>query len=296
MKSGIRKLLKRTMLTAAFSAAALGFYSYEIEPNWTRTKDYDIATVKWPADTPPVHVVAVSDLHVGSPNATLPKIEKIVERINALKPDIILLPGDFLTAKGDDVVLGGEYVPPEDIAQVLKGLKAPLGVYAVLGNHESYSDARDMARALENVGIRVLDNASVTLQVNGHRFYIAGLEDETTQKPDWNKALSAVDGQSPVIAFMHNPGTFVDMNDRPALAIAGHTHGGQILPFLVKYFREPVTRAPGKYLYGHFNENGREMIVTSGIGTSELPFRLGARPEVVNIWIHPPTGLKPGKR
>ncbi|MEZ0224521.1 MAG: metallophosphoesterase [Alphaproteobacteria bacterium] len=287
MASKIRKLLKRTMLTAAFSAAALGFYSYEVEPNWVKTQNYDIATAKWPADMPPVHVVAVSDLHVGSPNATLPKLEKLVARINALKPDVILLAGDFLTMKGEGLVLGGAYVPPEDISKVLKELKAPIGVYAVLGNHEVYNGSQEMTRALEKAGIRVLDNESVAVEIGTRKFFIAGLEDETSQRPDWNKALSGTDGKSPVIAFMHDPGTFVDMNDKPALAIAGHTHGGQFMPFVVEYFRDPVTRAPGKYLYGHFNENGRELIVTSGIGTCHLPLRLGARPEIVNIKIRP---------
>lgn len=281
MALGIRKLFKRAMLTAAFSAAALGIYSYEVEPNWVKTQQYDITTPKWPADMPPLRVAALSDLHVGSPNATLPKIEKIVERINALNPDIILLAGDFGTMKGEGLVLGGAYVPPEDIANVLKNLKAPLGVYAVLGNHETFNGAAEMTQALENVGIRVLDNESVSLQKDGRTFFITGLEDETSQRPDWNKALKGIDGKSPVIAFMHDPATFDGMNDKPALAIAGHTHGGQIMPF-VKYFRDP-----GKYLYGHFNEDGRELIVTSGIGTCHVPLRLGARPEVVNIKIRP---------
>jgi uncharacterized protein len=284
----VPKLLKRAMLTAAFSAAALGYYSYEVEPNWIKTQNYDIATVKWPADMPPVHVVAVSDLHVGSPNATLAKLEKLVARINGLKPDVILLAGDFVTMKGEEVVLGGSYVPPEDIAQVLKDLKAPMGVYAVLGNHETYNGVvSSMTHELRKVGIRVLDNESIMLEKDGHRLFIAGLEDETSRKPDWNKALSAVDGKSPVIAFMHDPSTFVDMNDKPALALAGHTHGGQFIPFLAQRFRDPVTRAPGKYLYGHFNENGRELIVTSGIGTCHLPLRLGARPEIVSVTLRP---------
>lgn len=287
MALGIRKLFKRAMLTAAFSAATLGIYSYEVEPNWIKTQNYDVTTAKWPSDMPPLRVAAVSDLHVGSPNATLPKLEKIVARINALKPDVILLAGDFLTMKGKNVVPGGVYIPPAEVAQVLKGLSAPMGVYAVLGNHEVYNGAREMTEALESVGIRVLANESVPLEINGQRFFIAGLEDETSQKPDWNKALKGVDEKSPVIAFMHDPSTFVDMNGKPALAIAGHTHGGQFIPFLAQRYRDPVTRAPGKYLYGHFNENGRELIVTSGIGTCHIPLRLGARPEIVNIKIRP---------
>lgn len=288
MGYGIRKLLKRLSLTAAFSAAALGIYSYAVEPNMLKTTTYDVASDKWPEDMPPMHVAAVSDLHVGSPNVSLERLHKIVERINALNPDVILLAGDFLTMKGESVVIGGIYVPPKEIAEVLKGLKATHGVFAVIGNHDVYNDPAGMAKALEDVGINVLANEAAQVKFAGKNVYIAGLEDDTSQKPDWNKALAQTDAHSPVIAFMHDPGPFVDMGERPVVAVAGHTHGGQFIPPLVTQLRDPVVRAPGKYIYGHFIEAaGRQLIVTSGIGESILPLRLGAPPEIVSIKIHP---------
>jgi len=293
----VRKLLKRLTLTAAFSAAALGIYSYHVEPNMLKNPTYAVETTKWPAEMPPLHVVAASDLHVGSPNVSVERLGKIVERINALKPDVILLPGDFTTMKGDDVVIGGKYVEPRDIAAVLKNLKAPGGVFAVIGNHDVYNDPQGMAKALEDVGIKVLANEAVKVTLGGRAFYIAGLEDDTSQSPDWNKTLANVDAASPVIAFAHDPGVFVDMGQRPAVLVAGHTHGGQFLPFIVTMFRDPVVRAPGKYLYGHFNENGRQLVVTAGVGESVLPLRLGAPPEIVSLKISAPAtkeaGLKP---
>ncbi|MEZ0261350.1 MAG: metallophosphoesterase, partial [Alphaproteobacteria bacterium] len=153
-------------------------------------------------------------------------------------------------------------------------------------------DPRGMAKALEDVGIKVLANEAVKVTLGGREFYIAGLEDDTSQKPDWAKALANVDAKTPVIAFAHDPGVFVDMGQRPAVLVAGHTHGGQFLPFIVPYFRDPVVRAPGKYIYGHFNENGRQLIVTAGVGESVLPLRLGAPPEVASLKIGPPAVKK----
>lgn len=288
MKSGIRKFLKRASLTAAFSVAAVGSYSYAIEPNNLKTAAYDIQSPKWPQEMPPLNVAMAADFHVGAPNVTVSKLEKIVQRINDLKPDIIVLPGDFLTMTGHDVVIGGKYVPPDEVAAVLKNLKAPLGVYAVLGNHDVYNDPNGMQRALENAGIRVLENDAAHVQSADYNFWVAGLADDTSRKPDWKKTSEKITDNAPVILIMHDPGAFMDKNERPVVSLAAHTHGGQFLPFLVKFFDNPVTRAPNKYMYGHITEDGRELIVTSGIGTSVVPLRLGARPEIVKIKIHSP--------
>lgn len=288
MKSGIRKFLKRASLTAAFSVAAVGSYSYAIEPNNLKTATYDIQSPKWPQEMPPLNVAMAADFHVGAPNVTVSKLEKIVQRINDLKPDIIVLPGDFLTMTGNDVVIGGKYVPPGEVAAVLKNLHAPLGVFAVLGNHDVYNDPNGMQRALENAGIRVLENDAAHVQSADYNFWVAGLADDTSRKPDWKKTSEKITDGAPVILIMHDPGAFMDKNDRPVVSLAAHTHGGQFMPFLVKFFENPVTRAPNKYMYGRVTEDGRELIVTSGIGTSVVPLRLGARPEIVKIKIHSP--------
>lgn len=288
MKFGIRKFLKRATLTAAFSAAAVGSYSYAIEPNNLKTATYDIQSPKWPKEMPPLTVAMAGDFHVGAPNVSLKQLANIVERINDLKPDIIVLPGDFLTMTGKEVVIGGKYVPPDDIAAVLRHLKAPLGVYAALGNHDVYNDPGGMQRALENAGIRVLDNDAAQVRSKDYNFWVAGLADDTSRKPDWKKASEKITDNAPVILIMHDPGAFMDKNDRPVVSLAAHTHGGQFMPFIVKFFENPVTRAPNKYMYGRITEDGRELIVTSGIGTSVVPLRLGARPEIVKIKIQAP--------
>jgi predicted MPP superfamily phosphohydrolase len=287
MKFSALKFLKRATLTAAFAAASLGFYAYEVEPNMLKTTTYSIQSAKWNQGMPPLHIVAASDFHVGCPSVSLDRLQEIVDRINKMKPDVIVLPGDFVTMmKGNERVIGGEYVPPEDIAKVLKGLKAPLGVYAVLGNHDRMNEPDAMRDALEGVGIRVIDNDAVHVQKDGFDFWMVGLSDDTTSKPDWAKANAKIDNSAPVVVIMHDPGAFLDENNRPVVSIAAHTHGGQIVvPFVEHRLENPYSRAPMRYLYGHIVEGGRDLIVTSGIGTSIVPLRFGARPEIVDIEI-----------
>lgn len=103
-------------------------------------------------------------------------------------------------------------------------------------------------------------------------------------------------GTQPVILIMHDPGAFLDKMDRPSLTVAGHTHGGQMLPWILKHMHNPYSRAPMKYLYGRIDEEGRTMIVTDGIGTSIVPLRLGAVPEIVSIKLEQPKPPKPLSR
>lgn len=272
-------------MSTAFAGAALGFYSYEVEPNMLKTTTYDIQSAKWNKDMPPLHIVAAADFHVGCPSVSLARLGEIVDKINAQNPDVIVLPGDFVTMlKGEERVIGGDYVPPKEIANVLKGLKAHLGVFAVLGNHDRMNDPDGMATELEKVGIRVVDNDAVQIKKDGYDFWMVGLSDDTTSKPDWKKANAKITNTAPVIVIMHDPGAFLDENSRPVVSIAAHTHGGQIVvPFVEHKLENPYSRAPMRYLYGHITEGGRELIVTSGIGTSIVPLRFGARPEIVNI-------------
>jgi uncharacterized protein len=295
MKFSARKFFKRAILSTAFAAATLGFYASEVEPHMLGTTTYDLESSKWNKDIPPLHIAVAADFHVGCPSVDLKRLGEIVNEINALKPDIIVLPGDFVTMmKGEDRVIGGKYVEPGPIAGVLKDLKAPLGVYAVLGNHDMMNEPDPMKMALEDVGIKVVDNDAVEINSGKLHFWIAGLADETTSKPDWKKVSAKITNDAPVIVIMHDPGPFLDKIDRPVVFIAAHTHGGQVVvPFLEKYLENPYSRAPMKYLYGHIAEEGRDMIVTRGIGTSIVPLRFMAKPEIVDLKIGPSKDSKP---
>lgn len=272
------KIGRRQFLSLLGLGAAGGGYSFLIEPSWLRVREYTIRTPKWPKDAKPLRIAFASDFHVGCPSVGLEEMAHIVEKINALKADIIFLGGDYLIQG----VLLGRYIQPAPIAEALSKLKAPLGVFSVLGNHDWWKDGDGMWKALERAGINVLENNAIKISNEDFSFWIAGIADDTTRKPDYTQTMTFIKDQSPIIMLAHDPASFLDVDDRPVLTLCGHTHGGQItIPYI-----SPIVipgRAPLKYAYGHIEENGRDMIVTSGIGTSILPVRFGRRPEIVSI-------------
>ena len=184
--------------------------------------------------------------------------------------------GDFVI---QDVV-GGEFVEPETIAAHLKDLRAPLGVYAVLGNHDWWLDGERVRRALESTGVRVLENDAARIEKDGRAFWLAGLADLWTRKPDIEATLAKVTDDAPVIALTHNPDLFPRIPPRVILTLAGHTHGGQVnLPVVGR----PVVPSQFGQLYaqGHVQEQGRHLFVTSGVGTSIIPVRFRVPPEII---------------
>ena len=284
MTSSRRQFLKKALwATGGLVAAAggTGFYSYGIEPHLIRQKNYDLTSAKWPQGYKPLKIAAAGDLHVGCPSIDLAALDGVVDRLNAVSADIIVLLGDFLIGG----VLGGTYQGPQSIAERLARLKAPLGVYAVLGNHDWWKDGEGMWTALEQVGIKVLENNAVRVAHTGGDFWVAGLADDTSRKPNLARTMSFVTDEAPVVMLSHDPATFLEMSDRPVVTMCGHTHGGQVaMPFF-----GPLVipgRAPMKYAYGHIVENARDLIVTSGLGTSILPIRFNRRPEIMQITIN----------
>jgi uncharacterized protein len=266
-----------------FSALGIVSASYAgvIEPLSLKIKKYNLVTKKWPTSYPDLKIAAVGDLHVGCPSVSIERTQHIVQEINAIEPDIIFLLGDFLTSG----VLGGNYIAPQPIAQALSLLKAQYGVFAVLGNHDWRADGKEMWTQLEYAGIKVLENSSVMVEATSEKnFWVSGLADDSTRKPDLLKTLSNVTTDDPVLMLSHDPASFITMNDRPVLTLSGHTHGGQMALPLIGPVIIPG-RAPLKYAYGHIKEGNRDLIVTSGVGTSVLPIRAFAVPELLEIHI-----------
>jgi predicted MPP superfamily phosphohydrolase len=275
------KLTRRGFLGLSLGSAVLGgFYSFVVEPRWLSIRDYVLPTKKWPKGAKPLRIAFASDMHVGCPSVGIEELGYIVEKINKLSADIILLGGDYLI---QGVVLG-KYMPPGPIAEILSQLKAPLGVYSVLGNHDWWRDGEGMLNALENSGIKVLENNAVKVSGEGYDFWVAGMADDTTRKPDYTKTIQFVSDKEPVIMLAHDPASFMDVGERPVVTLCGHTHGGQVtIPYV-----SPIVipgRAPLRYAYGHIHENNRDLIVTGGIGTSILPVRFGRRPEIITVTI-----------
>lgn len=277
------KLTRRQFVGLSTVSACTGAgYSFFLEPRWLRLKYYEIVSPKWRSHKP-LKIVFISDLHMGCPSVGKEELAHIIETANAQNPDIIFLGGDFLI-RG---VMFGQYMPPQTFASMFSKLRARLGVFSVLGNHDWWKDGKGMWDALEAVGVHVLENTAIKVDSQGHRFWVGGMADDTTRHPDYQKTMSGITDEDPVLLLAHDPASFMEIGDRPVLTLCGHTHGGQVtIPYI-----SPIIipgRAPLKYAYGHIKEQGREMIVTSGVGTSVLPVRFGRRPEVVVITVVAP--------
>ena len=223
-----------------------------------------------------VRIVFVSDLHVRKKQER--SLIKVVEAINSQNPDIVVLGGDFV--KGD---FPQESMEPEKIAAMLGKIQAKYGAYAVLGNHDRWYDSTRVAAALKEQGIILLENDNKKIDICGKSLYIAGVEDIMTGKPDYARAF--LNTSSPVILVSHSPDIFPEVAQSPFLILCGHLHGGQVrLPFIGSLV--VPSKYGNRYSLGLFEEKGKKMIVSKGVGTSLLNLRFNCLPEIVLIEIN----------
>jgi len=260
---------------ASLCVASLALWAFWFEPASLRNENYEIHLPNWPAECDGMRIAVLADLHVGSPFNGLDKIDRIVELTLKARPDLILLAGDYVIHG----VLGGAKVSPEEIAKSLRGLAAPLGVFAVLGNHDWWEDAPRIERALSSVRIPVLEDSSVLVKRDGCAFHLAGLSDYWEGVRNYRAALENIPPGMPTVALTHNPDAFPEISRPVDLMIAAHTHGGQV--YFPGLGRPIVPSKYGqRYAIGHIVENGRHLFVSSGLGTSIIPVRFLVPPEV----------------
>src|SRR6202171_1435202 len=243
-----RKFLRFFAGLGAFSAST-ATYGFGVEPLLRlRVARYDISPPQWPADFQ-LKIAVIADLHACDPWMSLDRIEAIVEHTNALDADIIVMLGDYVAGHRHvtRIIPAGEWAP------VLAGLKAPLGVHAILGNHDWWEDKavqRDgqgttiARRALEAVGIPVYENDARRLIKAGRAFWLAGRGDQLAHLParrfrpvkrigvdDLAATLAQETDDAPIILLEHLPDVAVRVPARVALQLSGHTHGGQVRLF-----------------------------------------------------------------
>ncbi|PYS13070.1 MAG: metallophosphoesterase [Acidobacteria bacterium] len=260
----------------------LGLWAFWWEPSSLTVVHQIIPVRPWHPEHTGLKVAVMSDLHVGSPYMDLAKLQHVVAVTNAEKPDLIVILGDVVI-RG---VFGGRFITPEAIGNALAGLRAPLGIVAVLGNHDWWFDGPRVRHALESRGVRVLENESVPIMYRGKSFWLAGLADLWTRGNGLLQTMAKIDDAGPVLVLMHNPDLFPEMPERVSLTLAGHTHGGQVdLPIAGRLI--VPSRFGQRYAYGLVEENGKKLIVTGGIGTSILPVRFRVPPEVVILTLIP---------
>jgi uncharacterized protein len=271
-------------------------YALAIEPGLRlAVRHYRPALPAWPTGFR-LRVGIITDLHAGGPNMLPRRVEGIVEAMGGLRPDLVVFLGDlsashrFLT----------ERVPPARSSAILSRLHPPLGLYAVLGNHDWWDDPvifragrlqrPETERALLAADIPVLENRAVRLRSDGRDFWLAGLGSMWAFGGGFGRwrgidnlpaSLAALTDDAPAILLAHEPDIFPRVPARIALTLSGHTHGGQVrLPGVP--LRVPSNYGD-RYAYGHIVEGERHLIVSAGLGTSGLPVRFGVPPEIVLV-------------
>lgn len=229
-----------------------------------------ITLARLPADFAGLRLVQLSDIHHGL-YTRLDEVERAVELTNRLEPDLVALTGDFVTSSP-------RYIRP--VARALGGLRARLGCFAVLGNHDHRVGAEAVAAALEAHGVEVLRNRHERLRRNGSSLTIAGVDDIGYGEDDLPRALRGVDAASPTILLCHNPAVLpLAAASGVDLVLSGHTHGGQVdLPRLRSFVRTRGLRIPFRYGWEQVGET--QIYISRGIGTVVFPFRLQCSPEI----------------
>jgi len=262
-----------------------GVWAFLIEPKTQVVRRVTIESLAWTGA--PLTIGVISDVHVGGPHVSVARVRRIVGRMNAEAPDLVLLVGDYVD----------HHRPPSgrsaaENAAITAGLEAlgefeaPLGVVAVLGNHDWWYDGPLVEATLRAVGVTVLENDAVSVGVAGRTFWIAGLADYDSKRaqPSFDRALTDVPEAGDVIAIGHWPDVFAEAPPRVALTLAGHSHCGQLsLPIIGRPFA--VSPGSARWPCGAYEEGGRQLFVTGGVGTSVLPARFGAPPEIVILML-----------
>jgi len=256
-------------------------YATFIEPEDIGVDRVGIRLQRLPEAFDGLKIAQLSDLHYG-PFTGAREIGAAADHVNALTPDLVLLTGDFITSPLLERTSTPASTPMADAvrcARVLSRIRAPLGVFAALGNHDATVNPGYIAEVLQAAGIRVLRNGRVPLERSGARLWLAGVDDVLDGHPRLDLALAGVPRADAVVLMAHEPDFADEASRQPVdLQVSGHTHGGQIrLPLIGAPY---LPRLGRKYPYGYYRVRQMQLYTNRGIGTIGVPMRFGAPPEV----------------
>lgn len=247
-----------------------------IEPRQVEITYQRILLPKLPREFHGFRMVQLSDIH-HSPFLSEEEISASVERANDLKADLIVLTGDYVSHSRDYVA---------GCARALGALRAPHGVFAVMGNHDHWTDGPGMEAAFIRQGIRVLNNENLRIERGTSHFWLVGIDDLTVGRDDLAKALMDTQSDDARILLSHNPRIIREAARAGIdLVLSGHTHGGQINWRLLtgredrktyRWLRRPSRR----FVRGHTELGATQLYVNRGLGTVVVPLRYGCPPEI----------------
>ena len=234
----------------------------------------------------PLRVAFASECHAG-PTTDPRLLDDACHAIEAVRPELVLLGGDFVSYHGRHV---------DALTRRLALIEAPLGKYAVLGNHDLLADDEYLVEQLEEAGVRVLLNESVRLPEPHAGLVIGGVDDPVQGEMNAARTFDATTGEDARLLLMHAPQGLLDMaGEMFDLALCGHTHGGQVALPGGMPIRMPGPRINRRFASGRFSlREGATLLVTRGIGCSQLPIRLFAPPEIHVLTLVP--GIQPERR
>jgi predicted MPP superfamily phosphohydrolase len=272
---GKLKLSRRDFLTGLAAApllavSATSAYARLIEPHHYEISNTDVFINDLPERFENFRITQITDVH-HSRILGLADVSRMVELAQETRPDLIALTGDYTTSYR-------RYIEP--CVEALSSLEAPEGVWAVLGNHDHYTDKELTTRALERSHIQVMNNINTTLRRGPDSFQLAGIDDWSWGGADWQRVMKGIDLKRPTVLLSHQPMVLdFEQTQNVSLILSGHTHGGQIqLPGIgapAGWFMKEL-----KYDQGLFRRGKTQLYVSRGTGVIGLPVRFGARPEI----------------
>lgn len=272
-----RRLFLKRMISSvfgAFFASAFGYYyAKNIEPKMIRLTKHTINHQLIPKSFDSMKIVQFSDTHLG-PFYSIDQLSEVIEKINATKPDIVLFTGDLLDEPN-------KFPFPKIIPPILSQLHAPSGKFCIYGNHDHGGYGTEIYKEImEQGGFTLLKNDSSIISKNEENIVIAGLDDAMLGKPDYSHTFSSLSPESLfTILLVHEPDVAPQTAHHGAhIQLSGHSHGGQIqMPFLGPIITPPLG---SKYYEGIHTIDNLTLYVNRGLGTTRLPFRFFATPEI----------------
>ncbi|PWT89329.1 MAG: hypothetical protein C5B55_11595 [Blastocatellia bacterium] len=265
-----RSFLRGLVAAPLVGIAGVSAYARLIEPYNYLISNTDLFIRDLPDRFEGFRITQLTDIH-HSRIVGLGEVHRVVALAQRTNPDMFVLTGDYTTSFR-------RYIEP--CAETLSTLNAPEGVWAVLGNHDHYTDPELTIRALQKQHINVLENKNTVLQRGPDAIQLAGIDDWSWNATDWEGAFAGLQKNVPTVLLSHQPGVLelAETHD-VSLILSGHTHGGQInLPWLGAPARYGTRDL--KYAQGLFKRGDTQLYVSSGTGVIGLPVRFGVRPEI----------------